>query len=105
MSKFGLYVKFTARPGQRDALVAQLLGAAELAGDAAGCELYVVNTSPTEPDAVWITEIWRSRADHDAALAVEGAQESIERARPLLAGPPEPIVVLPVGGKGLAVAP
>ena len=105
MSTFGLYVKFRAHPGQRDALVAQLLGTAQLAGDAAGCELYIVNTSPTEDDAVWVTEIWRSRAHHDAALAIEGARASIERTRPLLAGPPEQIAVVPVGGKGLAAGP
>lgn len=82
---FGLYVKFTARPEECDTLVARLLGTAKLIEGIAGCQLYVINTSPTEADIVWVTEIWRSQADHDASLTVEGAQEAIQRTIPLLA--------------------
>ena len=39
-----------------------------------------------------------------AELTVEGARELIKQALPLLAGSPEKIDVLPVGGKGLATA-
>lgn len=101
MSKFGLYVKFTARPGQRDTLVALLLHAAALSEGTPGCELYIVNTSPAEADTVWVTEVWQSQTDHDASLADEGARALIARALPLLAGPPERIDVIPVGGKGI----
>lgn len=83
-------------------MVEQLLAAARLVEEAAGCELYIVNTSPSEADTVGVTEVWRSQADHDASLSVDGAQESIRRTMPLLAGPPEQIAVLPVGGIGLA---
>ena len=99
MSAFGLYAKFTARPGHRDALVEQLLGAAELVGNAPGCELYLINTSPIEADAVWVTEVWRSRAEHEASLSISGVRELIQRTMPLLAGTPKRIDVLPVGGK------
>jgi quinol monooxygenase YgiN len=102
--RVGLYVKFTARPGQRDALVEQLLHAAKLVASAPGCEAWIVNTSPSEADTVWVTEVWRSMADHDASLAGEEVRATIARAMPLLAGPPERIDVLPVGGKGLGTA-
>jgi quinol monooxygenase YgiN len=73
MSAYGCYVKFTARPGQRDALVEHLLHAAAGVRAVAGCQLYLINTSPTEPECVWVTEVWRSQQEHDAALAIEGA--------------------------------
>ena len=100
MSAYGCYVKFTTRPGQRDALVEQFLSVAALIDGAAGCELYIINTSPTEPECVWVTEMWRSQEEHDAALTLEDAQAAIKRVLPLLAGSPEKIDVLPVGGKG-----
>lgn len=104
MSAYGCYVKFTARPGQRDALVEHLLHAAAGVRAVAGCQLYLINTSPTEPECVWVTEVWRSQQEHDAALAIEGAQQAILQVLPLLAGSPEKIDLLPVGGKGLTLA-
>ncbi|HWE60590.1 MAG TPA: putative quinol monooxygenase [Chloroflexota bacterium] len=104
MRAYGCYVKFTARPGQRDALVAYLLRAAAQAEQAEGCALYIVNTSPTEPESVWVTEVWRSQEEHDASLTTEGAQALIKLVLPLLASSPEKIDVLPVGGKGVSLA-
>ncbi|MER6046613.1 antibiotic biosynthesis monooxygenase [Streptomyces sp. NPDC001793] len=101
MAKVGLYVKFLAQSGQRDALVKVLLGAADLMAGAPGCELYVVNTASGEEDVVWVTEIWRSAADHEGSLSVAGVKELIGQAMPLLAGPPERIDVQPAGGVGL----
>jgi quinol monooxygenase YgiN len=105
MSRVGYYVKFTARAGQRDALVERLLRAAELAGSAPGCELYIVNTALAEADVVWVTEVWRSAEDHRASLeglATEEGRAMLAETLALLAGPPERTDVLPVGGKGLA---
>lgn len=100
MGAYGCYVKFSALPGQRDILVELLLHAASLVQTTAGCELYIINTSPTETNSVWVTEMWRSQRDHDASLSVEGAAEHIKKVLPLLAASPEKIDVLPVGGKG-----
>ncbi|HEY7294774.1 MAG TPA: putative quinol monooxygenase [Dehalococcoidia bacterium] len=101
MSRIGLFVKFTAQAGQRDALLQQPLHAAELVADAPGCELWLVSTSPTEAETVCATEVWRSQAEHDASLAGEAVKSAIGRTGPLLAGPPQRIDVLPAGGKGL----
>ncbi len=101
MSAYGCYVKFTAQPGQRDALVEHLLRAAAGVSNVAGCELYLINTSPTEPESVWVTEVWKSEQEHDASLTIEGVQEAIKKVLPLIAGSPEKIDVLPIGGKGL----
>jgi quinol monooxygenase YgiN len=104
MCRVALQVKFMARPGQRDALVAYLLTAAEGLRSAAGCELWMVSTSPSEPETVWVTEIWRSMADHDASLNIPGARESIQQVMPLLAGPPERTDMVPRGGIGMATS-
>ena len=74
MSAYGCYVKFTARPGQRDALVEQLLRAAAGVSTVAGCEVYLINTSPTEPENVWVTEVWRNQEAHAASLTLEGVR-------------------------------
>ncbi len=102
VNRFGMFGKVIARPGQRDALAQVLLDAAELVGKAPGCELYVVHTSPTEPEAVWVTEVWRSKEDHAASLSVKGVKELITKGRPLIAEMGEPIFTTPLGGKGLA---
>ncbi|HUY77800.1 MAG TPA: antibiotic biosynthesis monooxygenase [Ktedonobacterales bacterium] len=105
MAAYGCYTKFTTQAGQRDALVSLLLSGA--AGDEtlAGCQLYVINMSPSEPEAVWVTEVWRSQADHDVSLTLASVRALIQQALPLLAGAPERIDVQPVGGFGLAQAP
>jgi quinol monooxygenase YgiN len=96
-----MYGKILAKPGQRDALVGHLLEAARLLTPVEGCYLYIVNTVPAEPDAIWVTELWRSEADHDASLKMESVNALIAQARPMIAGG-ESIRLLPVGGKGLA---
>src|SRR2546423_13120253 len=100
MSRFGLYGKIIVQAGQRDALVALLLEAAALLWDDPDCELYVVNVSPTEPDVMWVTEVWSSQEAHAASLARDDVRALIQRGMPLIAGG-ERTEVVPVGGKGL----
>ncbi len=102
MSKFGLYGKIIAQPGQRDALVEVLLEAAAVLETPAGCELYIINVSPTEPETIWVTEVWESKEDHAASLQLDAVKQIIQRGRPLIAGG-ERIEVVPVGGKGLSL--
>ena len=102
MSRHGLFGKFIAQPGQRDALAAVLLEAAELLRDAPGCEVYIVSVSESEPDAVWVSEVWSGREAHAASLAREDVRALIGRGRPLIAGAGERFEVVPLGGKGLA---
>lgn len=101
MSRFGLCGIMKAQPGQRDALLDVLLEAANLVADLPGCEVWIVNTMPDDPVAIWVTEVWRSEADHAASLASEDVRRIIARARPLIAGFGERFTLEPVGGKGL----
>jgi quinol monooxygenase YgiN len=99
--KFALYGKVLAQPGQRDALVAVLLEAAALLGEIPECELYIVNTAPDEPDAIWVTELWASEEAHARSLDRDDVRALIQRGRPLIAGLGEQVRLTPVGGKGL----
>jgi quinol monooxygenase YgiN len=104
MGRFGLCGIMTAHPGQRDALRDLLLEAANVVANLPGCELWIVNTMPDNPDAIWVTEVWRSEADHAASLAGDDVRAIIARARPLIAGFGERFTLEPVGGKGLAAS-
>ena len=99
---FGLFGKFVAVEGQRDALAEKLLAAAELMKSVPACLLYVVNTSATEPDAIWVTEIWTNENAHGASLSMPGVRDLIKSTMPLVAMAPEGTRFTPVGGKGLA---
>ena len=100
ITKYGMINKIVAKPGQRDAIVQILLAAARKQGGMKGCDLYIVHTSPTEAEVIWVTEIWRSREDHEASLKSAEVRALIDKGRPLIASI-EPMVTMPQGGKGL----
>jgi quinol monooxygenase YgiN len=95
---YGLIGKMTAVSGQRDALVAILLGGP---GAMPGCLSYVVASDPSDPDALWITEVWESQASHQASLGLPGVKEAIARGRPLIDGFSNRVETVPLGGVGL----
>lgn len=106
MSRVGRYVKFTARSGQGDALAERMLGVAEGLRAIAGCELYVINRSIEDPDAIWVTEVWRSQEELDASLETEEAKAAIPEVMALVQeGGFERIDVAPLGGVGLPAQP
>jgi quinol monooxygenase YgiN len=100
-NRVGRYVRMVAQPGQGRALAATLLRVAEGLRSAPGCELYVINASPDEPDTVWVTEVWADEAASDKALSSELGDVGIGEVLELLAGPPELVDLTPLGGPGL----
>jgi len=99
----GRYMKFTAQPGRGDELAQLLLRAANSLQDTPGCELYVINRSPTDPDVVWVTELWLSQDALEASLdqlRAGDAQAQVAELRALLTAPPERIDIEPLGGVG-----
>jgi quinol monooxygenase YgiN len=73
------------KPGHRDEVVATLVGGAD-GLKAAGCDLYVVGTSDSDKDLVWVNEVWASLEAHDNSLRLPEVKASIERTMPLLTG-------------------
>jgi quinol monooxygenase YgiN/mannose-6-phosphate isomerase-like protein (cupin superfamily) len=106
MSGVGRYVKFTAQPGRGDEVAVSLLRAADSLRDTAGCELYVINRSSSEPDVVWVTELWLSQEALDASieqLKTEEGKAQVAEVVALLAQPPELTELEPLGGVGYLV--
>ena len=80
---YGLIGEMKAAPGKRAELVGYLLeGTAGMPGNLA----YLVAEDVANPDSIWITEVWRSKADHDDSLGLPQVQSTIAKARPLIAG-------------------
>lgn len=97
-ARHGLIGRMRAQPGQRDALLAILLEGTDAMP---GCLSYIVAKDPTDADALWITEVWDSRASHAASLQLPAVRAAIARARPLIAGFDNSHQTIPVGGVGL----
>ena len=103
MNKYGLHGKLRATAGNGDQLAAILLKASKLVATAPGCHLYLISRDQDDPQAVWVTEVWDSKEDHDNSLNVEGVRELIAQAMPILDGLPQKGQELDVlGGTGIS---
>jgi quinol monooxygenase YgiN len=98
---YGLIGKLKTHPGQRDVLIDALLKAANFMRQLEGCYVYVVSKAADDPDTVWISEVWRSQADHQGSLAYDEVKAAIAVGRQLLAEAPTGFEVEPVGGVGI----
>lgn len=103
MTKIARYAKATAKAGQADALAERLLQIAETLRSVPGCELYLVNRAPGDPDAVWVTELWTDQAALEASL--ESADKDQMRAILDMTTGWERIDLTPLGGVGPAQTP
>jgi PhnB protein len=95
---YGLIGRMQVVAGQRDALAAILTDGVS---GMPGCLSYIVAEDPTNPDAMWVTEVWESQAHHRASLSLPSVQQAIARGKPLIAGFGERFETTPVGGSGL----
>jgi quinol monooxygenase YgiN len=98
---YGLIGQMKAAPGQCEALIAIL---SEGTGAMPGCLSYIIAQDATDPDALWITEVWTDKDHHAASLKLPSVQAAIAKARPIIAGFGHRFETTPVGGVGLAKA-
>ena len=101
LSKFSLFGKIFVHEGERDTMVEILLEAAESMNDLDDCEVYLVNTSETEPNAVYVYEVWSNEQAHQNSLTLEATQTLIKRAKPIIAGMERISTLNTIGGKGI----
>lgn len=95
---YGLIGRIDAVPGQGDALATILLkGVVGMPG----CRSYIVAKDADNPDALWVTEVWESRARHEASLSLPSVQAAIREGRPMIAGFSARTETEPLGGQGL----
>jgi len=98
MSRFAMFAKVVAKPGQRDDVLQNLVQASRV--PMPGCEMYVVNVVPSEPDAVCVYEVWKSQAEHDASLQMDSVRAIVARTKPFVERF-ENVKLEAVGGRGL----
>jgi quinol monooxygenase YgiN len=92
---YGLIGKINATPGQRDALIGILRAGTT---GMAGCLSYIIAEDSTDPDGLWVTEVWESKVSHQASLRLPAVQAAIEQGRPLIAGFSNRVETTPVAG-------
>ncbi|KWW21297.1 antibiotic biosynthesis monooxygenase [Peribacillus simplex] len=102
MSKFSLFGKFSVQEGERDTMVEILLEAAESMENVNECEIYLVNISETEPNTVFVYEVWSNETAHQASLTLEATQTLIKRAKPIITGMERIGTLQTRGGKGIS---
>lgn len=101
MKGYSIFGKFISTEGERDHLVEILLEAAGAMETLNTCELYLVSISESEPNAVYVYEVWHNEEAHQASLLLEATQNLISRAKPLIMGMERISTLIPMGGKGL----
>lgn len=95
---YGLIGKMKVAEGKRDELVKILLEGTE---KMPGCLSYIIANDPADPNAIWITEVWDSKANHEASLKLSSVQAAIAKGRPMITGFGERFETEPLGGHGL----
>ncbi|MGE7945591.1 putative quinol monooxygenase [Lysinibacillus sp. NPDC093688] len=99
MNKFSLFEKFTIQEGERDKMVDILLEAAESMKNLDECEIYFVNVSESEPNCVYVYEVWSNDNAHQASLTLEATQTLIKSAKSIITGMERISTLKTKGGK------
>jgi quinol monooxygenase YgiN len=100
MSRTGIFVKFTAKAGQRDELVKALQTAIDNVENEPGTLVYLVHTDNKDENAVWLYEQYPDRAALDAHSSADWMKSFGPTLGPLLEGRMEMHLATLVGGKG-----
>ncbi|MDQ6869930.1 MAG: antibiotic biosynthesis monooxygenase [Pseudomonadota bacterium] len=98
-SMYGLIGSMKAIPGKRDELITIL---ADSTRDMPGCLSYILARDAANADLIWISEVWDSKASHDASLDLPSVRAAIAKGRPLIAGFGNQTETVPVAGVGPA---
>jgi quinol monooxygenase YgiN len=102
VGRFAQQTRLVAAPGRIDDLVGKFLEAGRIQADNADCELMFVSKSETEPDVVYLTEVWRSQEAWERAVRSDAIVAWAAEMPPLVEGRPETIQLDVIGGKGLS---
>ena len=97
---YGYIGSMKTKPGHRNDVVAILLNGADGLRQA-GCDLYVVSVSDTDDVTIWVSEVWQSKAQHDASLQLPETRAAIGNAMPMLTGEFTSQELTVVGGLGV----
>ena len=82
---YGYLATMRTTAGHRDDVVKILLSGVDGLREV-GCRLYVVGVSETDPELIWVNEVWESKEHHAASLQLPETRAAIARAMPMLTG-------------------
>jgi quinol monooxygenase YgiN len=102
MGRFAQHTKLRATAGNADRLAAKFVESVELQRANPACELMIVSKSPVDGDVVYLTEVWSSESDWEAARSSPVVATWAKDMPSLVAEPPQSVRLDPVGGKGLS---
>jgi quinol monooxygenase YgiN len=63
-----------------------LLEAAESMKNLDECEIYLVNISKSDPNCVYVYEVWGNEHVHQSSQTLEATQTLIKKAKPIITG-------------------
>jgi quinol monooxygenase YgiN len=98
---YGYFGSMKTKPGHRDDVVAILLSGVD-GLRAAGCRVYAVGVSDTDPDLILVNEVWLSKSHHDQSLQLPETKAAIGQAMPMLTGEFTAQEMTVVGGLGVS---
>jgi quinol monooxygenase YgiN len=101
MSHFAQHTVLQAIEGRGASLAQKFLDAAEIQRSNADCEAMLVSRSPSDPDTVYLTEVWTSRQAWEAATRSEVIAAWAKDMPGLVAAAPTTTPLVPLGGKGI----
>ncbi len=73
---YGVIAKLTLHPGKREEVIALL---SENSRNLPGCFSYIIADDLGNGNTLWITEVWESKASHDASLNFRAGQAILPR--------------------------
>lgn len=97
---YGYFGSMKTKSGHRDDVVAILLSGSD-GLRAAGCLVYAVGVSDTDPDLILVNEVWLSKSHHDQSLQLPETKAAIGQAMPMLTGAFTSQEMTVVGGLGV----
>ncbi len=83
-TKFGMQAVITAQKDKGTDLAELLLEASRILSTNDHCEMYSVQQSVTDPEKIYISEVWKSEEAHKASLTNPAVREVITKAMPLI---------------------
>jgi quinol monooxygenase YgiN len=94
------HAKALVKPGKRDELIELLNQGIDVLKRTPGCISYLISTTE-EPDAVWISELWTSKAAKDAVAASPESAQVMKELMPLVVAMTDRTAMTVVGGFGI----
>jgi quinol monooxygenase YgiN len=88
-SKFLAHGSLLAKESNIEEMINILLEASEICTGKFDCDAYLVSTDPSEPNRIWITELWHSEDEMNKALQDDSVRALITKAMPMLQEPPK----------------